>query len=114
VECGARAARRAWVAMTLLRSLFGHLLFDDRGGTKLEGLPPPPSWWYRAWWGDEDFPAWWNLAISVVRRVWYLGRMAPCTCEGCDHAVPRWWSSGMCVCCADADCCHVDEGMAAS
>jgi hypothetical protein len=101
------------VRKKLLRALFGHLLFDDRKGTPIEGLPPPPPWWSRVWWGDEDFPMWWNWSISVVRRFWYLGRKASCICEGCDHVVPSWWSSGMCVCCTNDDCCHEEEDSAA-
>ena len=94
----------------LVRTLFGYLLFDDRGGTPIEGLPPPPTFWYRAWWGDEDFPEWWCFVASWLRRARYGSTLEICNCPGCDHLKPKWWASSMCKCCGfDEECCHDED-----
>lgn len=96
-------------AKTIVRAVFGYLIWDDRGGTPIPGLPPRAPWWYRLWWGDEDFPMWLNTIASWLRRLWYRGKSAPCTCPGCTRLRPAWWSTRLCWSCAHEDCDHNEE-----
>ena len=93
----------------IIRALFGYLIFDNRGGTPIEGLPAQDPFLMRAWWGDEDFPVWWNYVASWIRHAWYRSAMETCACPGCEHLYPKWWATPMCKCCCNEDCCHGDE-----
>lgn len=63
--------------------------------------------WSMLWWPDEDTPRWWMRIVSVIRRVWYVGRTQKCECPGCEHVFPAWWAGNLCVCCGrNEECCH--------
>jgi hypothetical protein len=63
------------------------------------------------WWCDESTPLWWAYIAAGLRRAWYRSTIVRCTCPGCIHYIPRWWSAGLCECCATEECfhdCHED------
>lgn len=96
----------------LCRVLFGYLIWDDRGGTPIDGLPPRDPFWLRAWWGDEDFPAWWNWLAYAARRLCYRRQVVQCVCPGCTETVLKAYSSWLCGSCINEDCQHDDEAEA--
>ena len=90
-----------------------YLLYDDRkGGTPLAGFPCSP-WWLDLWWGDEALPPWLNWMMSLMRRRWYGENLTVmCVCPGCQHEIPMWWSTPLCLCCgANEECCHEGDDL---
>jgi hypothetical protein len=104
------------LAKGFVRAVGGYWLFDlcwDDRRRDTKRLPSPvlcSSWPQRLWWGDEASPIWLNGLMSMVRRIWYLGRLVTCGCPGCSHQIPMWWSTPLCDCCGvKEECCHQED-----
>ena len=60
------------------------------------------------WVPEEGTPLWLAEIAAMLRRAWYRGKKALCSCPGCLNEYPRWWASGMCYECSTENCEHED------